>query len=385
MAALCSRTALGTGKSLMQMGLSLNGIYYDPAALMALISSEREQTKLPAWKNDIYQFLQAWYGPDEHISLQTSGSTGPAQTITAQKSRMASSARATLDALGISGKGKALLILPASHVAGKMMLVRAIIGGLDLITLQPRLTWQAMNIPLQSYCLAAATPSQLMGLMQTNKKNRGAVDQIKHLLVGGAAPSPALESWLCQCKNPVYLTYGMTETLSHVALRRLAPAPARPYYQALPGIHFEQNQEACLIIHAPALCDGPLHTRDQVKLYTATSFRWLGRLDFVINSGGLKFHPEQIEAALFPVMQKLKRRYMIAGINDKQLGECLTLLLEGRDLEETAQTQLLNDCSKVSQSKYACPRQIKTVSQFSMTDSGKLDRMRTLLAYHKGI
>ena len=350
--------------------LTLNGVVYSPQDLLAFIQIEREQTTLPVWKRAIYNFLRDWYAPTTIIEMLTSGSTGKPKQIHVKKSHMVNSATATLQALGIHQQGKALLILPATYIAGKMMIVRAIVGGLDLITAPPHLQWSAMNIPYQAYLLVAVVPAQLTDLMQADDKTF--LDNITHLLVGGSMLSTDLEQWLSQSKPAIYITYGMTETVSHVALCRVNTT----HYHALPDIEFNQGDDGHLIIKAPALCDTVLHTRDLVQLINKKTFIWLARLDLAINSGGLKIHPEQVEAKLSAIMQPLQQRYLIVGLPDDKLGEIVTLVIEGH-LNAMMKEKLLTKCRQVCR-VYEAPRQIKTIKRFIMTNSGKLNRMQIL-------
>ncbi|MBF0454066.1 MAG: AMP-binding protein [Magnetococcales bacterium] len=356
--------------------MRLNGTTYSPQGLLDFIQSEQQKRLLPPWEQALFDLLRAWFGPDATLTLKTSGSTGPPKLIRAEKARMEASARATLDHLNIAPGGKGLLILPTTHIAGVMMVVRALVGELDLIPMAPgrRLTWQ--DLPDRRYDLLAATPSQLLGMVGQGGDG-GLLEKIGSLLVGGAAPSPHLERLLSCGPNPIHVTYGMTETLSHVALRRLAPGPAQSSYQGLPGVQFSQGEAGQLIIQAPALLDGPLTTRDRVELISSTAFRWLSRLDHVINSGGIKIHPEVVERALAPLMATWQKNYLIAGVEDERLGESVTLYLEGEGVTPSEEAAILAACRKLCP-PYEAPRQIVAVPAFVQTASGKWDRIKTL-------
>jgi o-succinylbenzoate---CoA ligase len=354
------------------LGLQLNGVTYSPSELLQFINSEQTREN-PAWKNTLFAFLQEWYGTNKTISLTTSGSTGPAKKAETTRSRMVASAQATLDYLKIKPGGKALLLLPATHIGGKMMVVRAIVGGLNLTTAQP-----SLNLPQHSsqkpFALVAATPTQLMGLIWDPKQFIPKVSLYHSLLVGGAPPSQALEQALSKLPISVYVTYGMTETLSHVALRPIT----QPYYQALPGITFSQNFNGELIISAPALTKSPIQSGDRVRLINQTTFQWLGRLDNIINSAGVKIQPETIEQAIAPILDRWPGRYLIAGQDHHKLGQCATLFMESQKLEETVKETILRECRELCP-PYEYPQKIVTLTPFAETPSGKVDRIKTLL------
>jgi O-succinylbenzoic acid--CoA ligase len=262
----------------------------------------------------------------------------------------------------------ALLCLPTHHIAGQMMVVRAFELGLNLITTAPNalsltelanqtIDFAAM-LPLQVHHLVFSAPSQL--------------ERISALLIGGAPVSPTLLNALQHIKTAVYQSYGMTETASHIALRRLNSPQPEAYYTVLEEISIDQDERDCLIVHAPSLGIDSLVTQDVVTRHSATEFELLGRCDHVINSGGIKFYPEQLEEKLANVITE--RRFFIAGEPDEKLGQRLILVIEGKPFHQTELVQLQHRI-ETRLSRYERPKTIHFLAQFQETSSGKIKRV----------
>lgn len=320
---------------------------------------------------DTLSFIHQWLGGQNEFECQTSGSTGTPKKILITRSQMETSARLTLETLGIGVGGTAWVCLPTRFIGGKMMLVRALVNKMQIHCSEPTtlpvfhtgttITLSAM-VPLQADALLAQGSADIL-------------NRIENLLIGGAPLSTSLEERLAaEVSGNVYSTYGMTETISHIALRKLKPG-GEGYFQTLRSIFIRTNQNGCLCIKAPWLPDEVI-TNDMVRLITTDTFEWLGRADHVINSGGLKLSPEALEKeleALFP----WGCRIMIAGLPDARLGQKVTLLLEGRRLSDTEQSEIMDLITKKID-RPERPRQIFTLDSFSSTHSGKLDRLLTL-------
>ncbi|HLV70548.1 MAG TPA: AMP-binding protein [Xanthomarina sp.] len=311
-------------------------------------------------------FLADWLDSKEYIKTKTSGTTGKPKTIKIRKQAMVHSAIATGNYFGLKPGDNALHCLPTQFIAGKMMLVRAMILGLQIDVVEPA---SVLNFNTKKhYTFCAMVPMQL----QLNIKK---INHIKTLIVGGAPLSVNLKEQIKNLKTNVYATYGMTETITHIAVMPLnhvvddtSNSEEKNIYQTLPNIKISQDDRDCLVIEAPQLTKGILVTNDVVKLYSNTSFKWLGRVDNVINSGGIKLFPEQIEEKLKP---KITNRFFIASEPDKTLGERLILVLE-------AKNNALPDAVFDSLDLYEKPKKIYAVSKFIETTSGKLQRSKTL-------
>lgn len=311
-------------------------------------------------------FLDDWLSEEEHVTVHTSGSTGAPKPIRIEKSRMAAHARMTGDYFNLQPGNKALVCLPAAYIAGKMMLVRGIVLGLDLTFVEPN-SRPLDNLPEQDFAFAAMVPLQVE---QSVQHDRDAFERICTIIIGGAPISSGLQQQLQDCSNRLYATYGMTETITHIAVQDVRK---EEWFTPLPGVTLRQDHRDCLVIEAPAIVDEPVVTNDVVEL-DHQRFRWLGRYDNVINTGGIKVHPEQVEKVLAPF---ITQRFFIAGLPDEQLGQVVTLVVEGGAVDLEALR------AKVELPKFHFPRQQRVVPQCPVTKSGKIQRNVVLNRYFR--
>lgn len=268
------------------------------------------------------EFLEDWNSPDDCITVHTSGSTGKPKAMSVEKARMMASAAKTCRFLSLDSGDSALLCMPLDYIAGKMVVVRSLVSGMRLVSVPPSShplrgldappSFAAM-VPLQVYC-SMQVPEELDMLRR-----------IKHLLIGGGAVDPDMERSLRSFPNAVWSTYGMTETLSHIALRRLSGDSASEYYTPFDGVRLWQGDDDCLCIEAPDVCPLTLHTRDMVEFHPdGLRFRIVGRKDNVIVSGGIKIHIEEVEQLLAP---HITRDFAVSKRPDHRLGEMVVLLI----------------------------------------------------------
>ena len=341
---------------------SINGLpvaYADLSEVAYSLVKEGEP-----FEREIGDFLLDWISESEHILQRTSGSTGSPKDVYLSKKAMVKSALLTGSFLELGEGTRALLCLPVSSIAGKMMLVRALTLGWALTLVAPD------RNPLWSVTGAvdfvAMVPMQLKASLKE-------LDRVGKVLVGGAPVSKDLREALSGRKTIVYESYGMSETASHIALRKLNPpgegdsSGGISPFQALPGITLEQDDDGCLVVHAPFISKEPIQTNDLVSMPDAQSFHWLGRADHVVNSGGVKLIPETLEAQLEPV---LKGRFFLTGIPDAELGEKLVLIAEGKPDEELL-TRLR---SSAALEKYEVPKAVYFLDTFKEGKSGKILR-----------
>ena len=320
---------------------------------------------------EIYTFLQDWFSDKPTIAVQTSGSTGTPKSIELQKKHIINSAFATAHYFDLPPKTTALLCLPITYIAGKMMLIRSINLGwhLDIVesTLHP-----LKNIT-KSYDFSAMVPLQLENSLDK-------IEGIKKIIVGGGVVSRLLQEKLQKVDCQAYATYGMTETISHIAVKKLNHVHKYPnFYEVLPNINIYKDERNCLVIKAKNIADNVLFTNDIVQLISTKKFDWLGRFDNVINSGGIKLHPEMIEDKLAEVVEN---RFFVAGIHDDQLGEKLILLIESLvkiENETLKKTELFYKIKSLKTlSKFEIPKEIYFIKSFTETISGKIQRKSTL-------
>ncbi|MFA6582304.1 MAG: AMP-binding protein [Paludibacter sp.] len=345
--------------------VKLNGVIYNKENLEKLCIANEPET---SWRNAIYYFLQNWFDDSGFILAQTSGSTGKPKSIHLQKSSMINSARMTNQFFGLNAESTALLCLPASYIAGKMMLVRALIGGFNLITVEPSANpFEKMN---QTIDFTAITPYQLFhsaGSLQTKR--------VQKIIVGGSPVTGKLEQLSENIPSELYETYGMTETCSHIALRRFNGEQKSDCFTMLEGVTISQDERECLIINAPHLLKGEIQTNDMVEMVANNSFRWLGRADSVINSGGIKIHPGKVEKKLEGI---IPTGYFITSVPDEEFENKVILVVESEKYEIQEEVILMTKMQNLL-AKFEIPKQIIYIPRFIYSAGNKVLRKETLI------
>lgn len=314
-------------------------------------------------RDDLDLFLSEWHNDSPVLEVQTSGSTGTPKRIMVRKMQMENSARLTCDYLGLRQGDKALLCMPLRYIAGKMMVVRSLVAGLDLVVREPSgHPMQDVETPLR---FAAMIPLQVYNTLQVPEE-RERLCRTDILIVGGGSIDRELEKEIQALPNQVYSTYGMTETLSHIALRRLNGPDASPYYTPFPSVSLSLSTDNTLVINAPLVTDETLVTNDVAELLPDGRFRILGRKDNIINSGGIKIQIESVEEALRPV---ISTNFAITSVPDPKFGEAVVLLIE----ETEPARKFLADALETIP-KYQRPKHVLQVEAIPLTGSGKIDR-----------
>ena len=314
-------------------------------------------------------FLAEWHNDSAYVHVQTSGSTGAPKPMLVEKQRMLNSARITCDFLGLREGDTALLCMSLDYIAGKMMVVRSIERGLKLITVAPSGHPLSQDGKEWGIDFAAMVPMQVYNSLQVPEECEH-LKQIRHLIIGGGAIDDTLAEALKTFPNHVWSTYGMTETLSHIALRRLNGPDASEWYTPFPSVKVSLNEEGCLVIDAPEVCPERLVTNDIADLSLGPGpsdrFRILGRKDNVICSGGIKIQIETVERQLRPHLQA---PFLITKRPDAKFGEAVVLLTEGAVDEARAV------CERILP-KYHHPRVYLHVDQIPLTETGKPARQQ---------
>ncbi len=338
-------------------------------------------------------FLSEWNNGSDRVLVHTSGSTGKPKPMMVEKKRMLNSARITCDFLGLKPGDSALLCMSLDYIAGKMVVVRSIERHLHLISVSPS-GHPLKNIDLKDVngkgvngeiTFAAMVPMQVYNTLQVPEE-RERLTHIRHLIIGGGAIDAALEKELKSFPGniAIWSTYGMTETLSHIALRRINGDEASEWYQPFDSVRISQTEEGCLVIDAPQVCAENLVTNDIVEIepyiYNKVEklrFRIKGRKDNVICSGGIKIQIEEVEALLKPHLEK---PFMLAKKKDEKFGEIAVLLTEDEDIKKVEATvrRLLSDESEKSSDhkkyKYWIPKEFRYVEHLPLTETGKPKR-----------
>lgn len=318
-------------------------------------------------------FFSEWNNDSDRVLVHTSGSTGKPKPMMVEKKRMLNSARITCDFLGLKPGDSALLCMSLDYIAGKMVVVRSIERHLHLISVSP--SGHPLKDINEEITFAAMVPMQVYNTLQVPEE-RERLTHIRHLIIGGGAIDASLEKELQALPGniAIWSTYGMTETLSHIALRRINGAEASEWYQPFDSVKISQTEEGCLVIDAPLVCAETLLTNDIVEIepyiYNKVEklrFRIKGRKDNVICSGGIKIQIEEVEEFLKPHLEK---PFMLAKKKDEKFGEIAVLLSEDKGIKKVEATirRLLSD------HKYWIPREFLHVDHLPLTETGKPKR-----------
>jgi O-succinylbenzoic acid--CoA ligase len=311
-------------------------------------------------KNDVNTFINEWHEVNPVMEVQTSGSTGTPKTIVISKKHMEASAKMTGAFLGLEKGDTALLCLSPQTIAGKMMLVRALVLELKLIV--SNVSSSPISENKAEFDFAAMVPMQVKNTIE-----KGTLNRIKKLIVGGGTIAEELWQDIAKADIDAYQTFGMTETISHIAMRIISHQ--KQPYSAMPNVHFGVS-DGCLVVNAPELGVHDLETNDVIRWIDKTQFEWLGRKDLVINSGGVKIHPERIEDAIHELFHT---PFFATGLQDDVLGERHVLCVEG-----LASNSIIRADIEQFLHKHSVPKDIYYFATFVYTESGKIDRINTL-------
>ena len=339
----------------------LNGYFYDRNTLKEVaydFVKEGDQ-----YENFLGDFLLDWLDHSNSIYLESSLVSTQPKKILFKKQSLVNSAISTGNFFGVSVGDTALHCLPANYIAGKMMLIRAMILGLEIDLISPSKNPFYKN--QKTYDFVAMTPIQAFNSLSE-------LGKVKKLIVGGAYVSLSLQESLIKAKVNAFETYGMMETLSHIAIRTMTDSVSE--FKCLPDVKVQQDERKCLVINAPKLDVKHLTTNDQVELLSSTRFRLIGRIDNVINSGGLKLHPEQIERKL---SKNLSFHFFIDSISDSLLGEKVVLVVkDDPQIEFKKLHKQIKECTSLE--AFEIPKAIICVKDFIQTYSGKIKRKASM-------
>lgn len=327
--------------------------------------------------NKTLLFCKEWLQGKTEFKVFTSGSTGTPKEIIVLKEQMIFSATKTCDFLGLEEKNTALISLSTESVGGKMMLVRSLVKNLDSTLITP------CSNPLEnidtSFDFLSFVPMQIYEIIKKTPEKIAFLNQAKAIIIGGGEISSELETMLDIIKAPVYSTYGMTETVSHIALRRLNGEYKKDFFTVFDGVEIALDDRNCLTIKSEVTNNQTLKTNDIVELLDNKNFRWLGRYDNIINSGGIKIQIESLEKKIKQLFDSLgyKESFFITSKKDSKLGEKIILVIEKDFIDKTYLNSIFFALEK-SLSKYQIPKSILNTKQFIFTQSGKLDKIATM-------
>jgi O-succinylbenzoic acid--CoA ligase len=331
------------------------------------------------FEQSLFDFMYQWRSGQEAFNQLTSGSTGLPKSIRLSRNMMLKSAHTTLQTLNWTGLDTALLCVHTDFIAGKMMVVRALEAGMLLIATEPDAN-PLMNLParlLQVISVAAMVPLQLESILKQSPELLFSARHLKDLLLGGAPVSGELLRKVQKVPFAIWHTYGMTETCSHIALRRLNGDSAQENYQVLPGVKLSTDERGCLVIEGEVCYEGRVVTNDLVELLDERQFKWSGRVDRVINSGGIKINLDLLEEETANLLHaaQLDLLFFYHGLRDEILGEKLIMVVQSHD--PTHHLPLL-EMALSALPKLRRPKQLLWVEKMTITNSGKIDRINTL-------
>ena len=349
--------------------LVLDGKHLGPLEAYKHFERLAERPKAAEWGRDLFMLINElmMFG-GASMQATTSGTTGPPKRMRIARPDLVHSARLTADTFGLQQNDRVLLCLPCAYIAGKMMVVRAMVLGLDLHVIDPRgSVLDNLGECRDRFRFTAMVPLQLHRAIQEDLAR--VEEQFHAILLGGGPVSAALEEDLQEMRTEVFQGYGSTETVTHVAVRKLNGADRSALYHAIGHVTFTKDLRGCLVVNTPHLKQKLHTTNDLVELQDATHFRWLGRIDNVILSGGKKIYPEELEkrtAGIIPYAHFFK------AFDEPALGQAVMLVLETEDGPDVIHDILDKLFSVLS--IHEMPRRVTALRKFTRTASGKLVR-----------
>jgi len=348
--------------------LTIDGNHFQKEGLISLSQIQIENSANAQWRKSILDFLLHWLDKKDHIIVKTSGSTGTPKSIKIKKQQMLNSALKTGRFLDLKKNDSALLCLSADFIAGKMMIVRAMVLGLDLKIIEP--SGNPMKNIDEYFDFAAMVPMQVYKVFE-DKEGIKKLNRIKNLIIGGGPVPEALKQKFKSLTNQSFSTYGMTETISHIAMEKLNGTEADGFLHLMPGIKIETDSQKKLIIHASDICDEIVNTNDLAEIREDGSFRILGRFDNMIISGGINIIPEIIENK---IEKLIDNRFIISSVPDDKLGEQSVLVIEDIQWPPAKIATIMHKLIAALDA-FEQPRLFEFMPKFPETPNQKIDRL----------
>ena len=337
----------------------------------------REELKQPLFENDLsdfekstLEFCRAWLADQQEFKIQTSGSTGMPKPINLLRSQMEASAKQTIEALQLKAGETSLVCLDTKYIAGQMMLVRSLMAGMNIVAVEPSSN-AFEKLGDEDIDFVALVPYQLENIIEHTPDK---LNKVRCAIIGGAAISHSLKEKIKRSSCNLFATYGMTETISHIALQRLNGNNPQDSLEAFPTIDLRLDSHGCLCIKANYLKE-EIITNDLVELTEERKFKWLGRIDNVINTGGIKVIPEKLELIFEKIFEsfQIQNRFFITGVSDKKFGNKVIIIIEGRTFDQKIQKDILVEASQLL-TKYESPKEFIFIDRFKETATGKINR-----------
>jgi len=354
--------------------IKVNGRGYSQDELKRQSSFESAQSD---FEKSTLKFCHDWFNDQQEFTIQTSGSTGSPKSITLLRAQMETSARQSIEVLQLKAGETALVCLDTKYIAGQMMLVRSLIASMNIVAIEP--SSNPFDRIIDQIDFVALVPYQLENSIE-HKFER--LNQVRCAIIGGASMSHSLKEKIKKSNCAIYSTYGMTETISHIALQRLNGENAEDYFNTFPTIDLRLDNRGCLCIKANYLKE-EIVTNDLVELVAENKFRWVGRIDNIINSGGIKVIPEKVESVFGKIFDsfQIKNRFFITGLADEKLGNKVIIVVEGIGFNNEIQKKILAEGIQVL-TKFELPREFIFIQHFKETATGKINRSATVGSIH---
>lgn len=343
-------------------GIILNDILF-PMEDIEEYCNDIIKTGIDEWERNIYKFLLDFIDDKDYVEQESSGTTGNPTLFKLPKTALIESAKRTVSVFDLKFGQKALLCLPIEYIAGKMMVVRSFVAGLNLFWEAPSSMPSLGKYGKLDFC--AMVPLQVFNSFS----NYEFVKNIENLIIGGSELRPEIIARFREIDNNTYETYGMAETCSHVAIRKISGTNPDEYYKAIPGVKFDTDERSCLVIEADYLSE-IIKTNDVVELVNDTQFIWKGRYDNLINTGGIKVKPEELEAE---IAQVIDIDFAIVGIADEELGQVIVFVAESE--KDINQPEIMNAIKDIVP-KHHLPRKFYTMKELPRNNAFKVDRKK---------
>ena len=353
----------------------ISGKAYTKEDLKIFAKGKVRNASTPTWEKDIHRFILDWISPMEYLQVHTSGSTGIPKAIEIEKKYFEASAKASISFLDLKEGAVSFLCLPTDFIAGKMMIVRSLVGGLNLHYAEP--SSKPDMTGLDEIEFAGMIPMQVSKLLE-NEEGKKNLNKIRKLIIGGSFVPVSLEEKVKDLPNKIWSTFGMTETLTHIALRRLNGSEASDMYTPFPTVKISLDERGCAIINAEYIGVNNLITNDLAQISSDGHFRILGRIDNIVMSGGLLLSPEIIEKKLYGFID---HEFFLAGLRDHELGERLVIFIEDPGEELFKKEKELWETIHKRLTGYEVPKSIIFMEEFTRTGNGKILRPVTVENY----
>ncbi|MBC7473453.1 MAG: AMP-binding protein [Candidatus Sericytochromatia bacterium] len=337
-----------------------------------------EYQNLNEYELKTINFISDWLNGKQEFIINTSGSTGIPKPITIFREQMIISARMTGKALNLKSGYKSFICLSTQYIAGLMMIVRSLVLNLQMTIVEP--VANPYDLLKQGFEFTALVPLQLYEMFNNKDQDINLIDNFKAILIGGGDINQSLNEKIQNLQSPIYHTYGMTETITHIALKRLNGDIKSEYFTTLENVDIKLDDRGCLVIRSPITNNVEIVTNDLVDIISKNQFKWIGRIDNVINTGGVKVQSEKVEKVLEKILYNSdfsNKNFFVSSQPDKKFGNIIIAVIEIDFLSEEDINNLKNELKKYL-AKYEIPKHIYFISSFLLTKSGKVDKLATI-------